>query len=33
MAHLHFSDDKGEYPVYEDKSVRPKDWDGVREYN
>jgi hypothetical protein len=28
-----FTCDKGAYPTYEDKSIRPRDWDGVREYN
>jgi len=28
-----FTCDNGEYPHYEDKSIRPKGWDGVREYN
>ena len=27
-----FAEDKGEYPHYEDESIRPKGWDGVREY-
>lgn len=28
-----FTQDNGEYPTYTEQTKRPKDWDGVKEYN
>ena len=28
-----FIEDKGKYPTYTDETKRPKDWDGVKEFN